>query len=192
MLETETSYTAMLEIVWKPTQEPDPHFKQLCAEAASSERLCVVNAIVSDLDRILILRRTPWKSFLPDCWDLPGGHVAAGESLEAALRREVAEEIGARIGTIDALIAVWDWEHRAGGGKQTRCDSSSSWSRLQHRALFYGLTLTISVTTGGYLKLNCQSCWRTAHRATPRCLRCCAGLSKCGCSKSDRSVVFNY
>lgn len=118
MLETETSYTAMLEIVWKPTQEPDPHFEQLRAEAATSGRLCVVNAIVSDLDRILILRRAHWKSFLPDCWDLPGGHVAPGESLEAALRREVEEEIGARICTIDALIAVWDWEHRAGVGQK--------------------------------------------------------------------------
>lgn len=115
MLGTDTLYTTMLEIIWKPKQEPDLHFEQLRAEAALSGRLCVVNAIVSDVDRILILRRAPWKSFLPDCWDLPGGHVAPGESLEAALRREVAEEIGASIGTIDALIAIWDWEPRAAG-----------------------------------------------------------------------------
>lgn len=106
----------MLEIICRPQQEPDPHFGQLRAEAAAQGRLCVVNAIVTDADRILILRRASWKPFLPNCWDLPGGHVAPNESLEAALRREVREEIGASIDSIDALIAVWDWEQPASLG----------------------------------------------------------------------------
>lgn len=44
---------------------------------------------------------------------MPGGHVQTGESLEAALRREVDEEIGGRVRSIDALVAVWNWEEPA-------------------------------------------------------------------------------
>lgn len=35
-------------------------------------------------------RRNPYR----DCWALPGGHVTPGEEVEAAARRELAEETG--------------------------------------------------------------------------------------------------
>lgn len=36
-------------------------------------------------------------------WDIPGGHVEAGESAEEAARRELYEETGARVGALQLL-----------------------------------------------------------------------------------------
>ena len=53
-----------------------------------------VKAIIKDhAGRMLVLRDA-----YSDYWDLPGGHVQEGEILEAALRREVQEEIGLSVG----------------------------------------------------------------------------------------------
>ncbi|MET4426022.1 NUDIX hydrolase [Bradyrhizobium sp. RT3a] len=43
--------------------------------------------------RMLITRRSAANDYMPLRWDIPGGTVEAGESVEEALRREIEEEV---------------------------------------------------------------------------------------------------
>ncbi|MDR9771574.1 NUDIX hydrolase [Rhizobium hidalgonense] len=43
---------------------------------------------------VLLARRSSERRTHPDRWSLPGGHVESGEDAEAAMRRELLEEIG--------------------------------------------------------------------------------------------------
>jgi 8-oxo-dGTP diphosphatase len=50
---------------------------------------------------LLLCHRSPGRRWYPDVWDFPGGHVEPGERPEDALRREVAEELGAELEGVD-------------------------------------------------------------------------------------------
>ena len=64
-----------------------------------------VHGVIEEQGRILVLRRAPTMAYRPGCWDLPGGHLGAGESCEEGLLREVAEETGLSV-AIDRLLGV--------------------------------------------------------------------------------------
>jgi nucleoside triphosphatase len=65
--------------------------------AVETTRLIVVPIIRDAQDRILLCRMAPDRGVFPGQWALPGGGVEPGESLEAALAREVREELGAEV-----------------------------------------------------------------------------------------------
>jgi 8-oxo-dGTP diphosphatase len=66
----------------------------------------VVAAVLRDRrGRVLLARRTAGRD-LAGAWEFPGGKVEPGESAEAALARELDEELGIRIGASVPLIRV--------------------------------------------------------------------------------------
>ncbi|MER8094460.1 NUDIX hydrolase [Streptomyces goshikiensis] len=86
-------------------------------------------ALVTADDTMLVIRRT--KPAVPECWVLPGGGVVpSDESREAALHREIHEEIAGKADIVQLLhtmesdgerqffylarIATWSFDDRTG------------------------------------------------------------------------------
>jgi mutator protein MutT len=65
----------------------------------------VVAAVIRRDRKILITQRSG-NVHLGGLWEFPGGKVEPGESLEAALEREIQEELGVRISVQDEFFSV--------------------------------------------------------------------------------------
>jgi mutator protein MutT len=65
--------------------------------------IVVVAAIIEHDDRFLVTRRQDGVH-LAGYWEFPGGKVAVGESHEAALRREIREELDADVVVRDLVL----------------------------------------------------------------------------------------
>jgi mutator protein MutT len=61
----------------------------------------VVAVILRRDDQILLCHRAPGRRWYPDVWDFAGGHIEPGETPGAALRRELAEELGVTLDAVD-------------------------------------------------------------------------------------------
>jgi len=68
-------------------------------------KIRVVGAMLEKDGRYLITQRPPTAS-LPLLWEFPGGRVEAGETDQAALARELAEEMGIAVQVGDRCIHV--------------------------------------------------------------------------------------
>ena len=78
----------------------------------------VAAGIVVSHGRVLLCHRSADRAWYPNVWDLPGGHLEAGERPESALVRELREELGivvaepttpefSRLVTSDLDMRVW-------------------------------------------------------------------------------------
>ena len=67
--------------------------------------IVVVAAVIEREGRFLVARRLKG-THLEGFWEFPGGKVHEGETLEAALHREVAEELGAGIAHVRHIFSV--------------------------------------------------------------------------------------
>lgn len=85
----------------------DPHTRP------SRPILSVAAVVVDDGGRVVLVRRGK----APDAgeWSIPGGAVEIGESLEAALRREVREETGLEI-AVGAFLEIYERVEREADG----------------------------------------------------------------------------
>ena len=83
-------------------REGGPHRKQVQV---------AVGVLVRGDGRFLLTSRPEGKVYA-GYWEFPGGKVEAGETLEAALRRELIEEIGVVIGAVHPWrVEVVDYPH---------------------------------------------------------------------------------
>jgi 8-oxo-dGTP diphosphatase len=64
-----------------------------------------IHGVIASRGRLLVLRRAPVMAYRPGSWDLPGGHIALGESFEDCLLREVREETALDV-AIDRLLGL--------------------------------------------------------------------------------------
>lgn len=70
-------------------------------------------AIIKD-GKILLLKRASTEDFLPDLIELPSGGVESGETLIEGLTREVLEETGLNIVSIDKYVDQFDYTSKSG------------------------------------------------------------------------------
>ncbi len=70
------------------------------------EKIEAVVAVVVGNDGRILIQKRPAGGLLAGLWEFPGGKVEPGESLTAALRREVREELGAEIEDVRRLTTV--------------------------------------------------------------------------------------
>jgi 8-oxo-dGTP diphosphatase len=66
----------------------------------------VAAALIDDAGRILLQQRAPGRA-MAGLWEFPGGKVEPGELPEAALARELAEELGILVDPADAAPACF-------------------------------------------------------------------------------------
>lgn len=66
----------------------------------------VVGAVIkNENEQILCALRSSTMS-QPNCWEFPGGKVEDGETLPAALQREIKEELGCTIEVFEKIVSA--------------------------------------------------------------------------------------
>ncbi|WP_137818111.1 Nudix family hydrolase [Pseudomonas sp. 2FG] len=70
------------------------------------KRVQVAAAVIRGVDGRVLLARRPEDKHQGGLWEFPGGKVEEGESVPAALQRELAEELGIQVSTARPLIQV--------------------------------------------------------------------------------------
>jgi 8-oxo-dGTP diphosphatase len=72
----------------------------------------VAVGVLIDPQGCFLLTSRPAGKVYAGYWEFPGGKLEAGESVEAALRRELTEELGIHIGAVQPWkIELMDYEH---------------------------------------------------------------------------------
>lgn len=71
--------------------------------------LCAGALVVDDSGRFFFQRRSAQRKLFPNTWDIVGGHLEPGESLDEALRREVYEETGWTVALVLGLVGEYGY-----------------------------------------------------------------------------------
>ncbi|ULR89516.1 NUDIX domain-containing protein [Comamonas sp. B21-038] len=126
-----------------------------------------VGVLIRESDNALLITSRPLGKPRAGWWEFPGGKLEAGETVEEALRRELVEELGIRIGNCIAWkVTEHDYSHALvrlhwckvtqwSGEFEMREGQQMSWQQLP---------LTVSpVLEGSFLVLQ----WLSEERGLP-------------------------
>jgi len=76
--------------------------------------LHVVAGILCDGKGHVLLAQRPPNAHLAGTWEFPGGKIEPGESAQAALQRELREELGIDVGAVEPLISIpWQYPEKS-------------------------------------------------------------------------------
>ena len=74
------------------------HDSETAADGKQVFTACAfIHEIIGGEQKVFLPKRAKTKKFLPDVFELPGGHIDYGEDMVDGLKREVTEEFGMRI-----------------------------------------------------------------------------------------------
>ena len=65
--------------------------------------------MVDDDGRIFFQMRSAQRKLFPNTWDIVGGHLEPGETVDDALHREVYEETGWRVATVLGVVGDYTY-----------------------------------------------------------------------------------
>jgi 8-oxo-dGTP pyrophosphatase MutT (NUDIX family) len=75
------------------------------ARPASYYCVCIYPPQIWGVEKVFLPLRAATKKFLPNVYELPGGHIDFGEEIVVGLKREIQEEIGKEVTVGDSLAA---------------------------------------------------------------------------------------
>ncbi len=85
-------------------------------------------AIIVEDGRILLGLRAPHRRAYANCWDVIGGKVEAGETVDQALVRELAEELGIVPADVASMGQMVDRSPRARGEATYHMFAVTAWT----------------------------------------------------------------
>lgn len=69
------------------------------------KQVLTASAFIHKDNKVLLIKRSPSEVFAPNFWELPGGHMDFGETVDTALKRESTEELGIEITVYDTIYS---------------------------------------------------------------------------------------